>query len=199
MLMLGVGAPPDLVLDAQRASMDELRHARACFSLARRYGAREAGPGALRVDDALGPMSLADLAALTAEEGCVGETLGALLAEEQAHRATDPVVSRLLAGIAKDETRHAELAWRFVSWAVARGGAEVTGRVKAAVERAVAATLGMKIRPLEVDERAWNAHGRLACAEARAVASRGVVELIRPGLRGLVPVDGGLFGARMQA
>jgi len=41
------------------------------------------------------------LAALTAEEGCVGETLGALLAEEQAARATDPTARSLLRAIAK--------------------------------------------------------------------------------------------------
>jgi hypothetical protein len=90
MLMLSVGAPPELVVASQRASIDEVAHARDCFALAQRYGASAAGPGELDVHDALGPMSLADLAALTAEEGCVGETL----ATEQLERAVDPGARR---------------------------------------------------------------------------------------------------------
>jgi hypothetical protein len=185
MLMLGVGAPPDLVTDAQRASIDEVRHARACFSLARRYGSKEAGPAALRVDDTFVPTTLAELAALTAEEGCVGETLGALLAEEQARVARDPVVRRLLERIARDEARHAELAWRFVAWAVATGGAEVLRRVEAAAERALATTVAMRVRTLAVDDQAWAAHGRLSCTEARAIARRGALDVVLPALRAL--------------
>ena len=180
MLMLAVSAPPHLVAGSQRASLDEIRHARACFSLARRYGATATGPAELRVDDALSPMTLAELAALTAEEGCVGETLGALLAEEQASRATDPVARAMLERVARDETRHAELAWEFVAWAVDRGGEEVVLAVQAAIARATAATLAMEIRPLHVDASAWSAHGRLTCAEARAIAARGVREIVAP-------------------
>jgi hypothetical protein len=185
MLMLSMGAPPELVTGAQRASLDEVRHARACFSLARRYGANEAGPGPLRVDDALGRVTLADLAALTAEEGCVGETLGALLAEEQAALARDRVVRPLIERIARDETRHAELAWRFVAWAIAKGGSEVLRRVETAAHRAMTATLAMEVRSLAVDAPLWREHGRLSCAEARAVASRGAKEVVLPALRAL--------------
>jgi hypothetical protein len=185
MQMLAVGAPSDLVMDAQRAAIDEVRHARVCFSLARRYGETETGPSVLRVDDALGPMTLADLAALTAEEGCVGETLGALLAKEQATVARDPVVRRLLDRIARDEARHAELAWRFVAWAVARGGEEVLAAVEAAVTRALATTLAMEVRPLRVDSSTWAAHGRLSCAEARAVAASGAHDVVLPAVRAM--------------
>jgi hypothetical protein len=187
MMMLSVSAPSDLVADSQRASLDEVRHARACFSLARRYGAEASGPAELRVDDAMAPLSLAELAALTAEEGCVGETLGALLAEEQAARATDPVAKPILERIARDEARHAELAWRFVAWAVARGGEDVARAVRAAISRATKATLAMEIRPLRADAVAWSAHGRLTCAESRAIAARGIAEIVEPAARGLRP------------
>jgi len=195
MMMLGLGAPPELVAEAQRASVDEVRHARACFSLARRYGARAAGPGSLRVDDALGPATLAEVAALAAEEGCVGETLGALIAEAQAAAARDPEVVSRTARIARDETRHAELAWRFVSWAVASGGEGVLAAVEAAVTRALAMTLAMDVRPLRVDAASWAAHGRLSCKEARDIATRGAHDVVLPALRamrrrsGSEPVD----------
>jgi hypothetical protein len=185
MMMMSVSAPADLVADSQRASLDEVRHARACFSLARRYGADAAGPAELRVDDAMARLSLAELAALTAEEGCVGETLGALLAEEQAARATDPVAKAILARIARDEARHAELAWRFVAWAVARGGEDVARAVRVAIDRATTATLAMEIRPLRVNADAWTAHGRLTCAESRAIAARGIAEIVAPASRAL--------------
>jgi hypothetical protein len=164
MAMLAVSAPAELVAGSQRAALDEVRHARACFSLARRYGAPASGPAELRVDDAMAPMSLAELAALTAEEGCVGETLGAILAEEQAARATDLTCAALLRRIARDETRHAELAWRFVAWAVERGGAPVARAATRAIARASAATLAM---------------------EARALAARGIAEIVEPAARGL--------------
>jgi hypothetical protein len=189
MMMLAHGAPPKLVADSQRASLDEIRHARACFSLARRYEGAAHGPDSLRVDDAMPAMSLAELAALTAEEGCVGETLGALLAEEQAERATDPTARSLLRAIARDETRHAELAWRFVAWAVQRGGAEVARAVEQAITRATSATLAMEIRPLQVDAVAWSAHGRLTCAESRAIARQGIDQVVLPAARSMLAAE----------
>jgi hypothetical protein len=183
MHLMSVGAPPAMIIESQRAALDEVEHARACFALARRYGGRSLGPAPLPLDGAMPPMTLVDIAALTAEEGCVGETLGVLLAEEQLARTTDPLVRSLLvsANIVADERRHAELAWAFVSWAIARGGEPVRRAVRATIRRAVAATLATPIRSYDgVDVAAWRAHGRLTCADAHAVAERGVREIIEP-------------------
>ena len=191
MLMLSVGAPPDLVVASQRASLDEVNHARDCFALAQRYGAIAVGPGALDVHDSIGPMSLADLAALTAEEGCVGETLGAALAAEQLALVTDPAVRRVLSRIAKDEARHAELSWRFVAWAVAEerrgslGAAGVLAAVTTAVDHAVRATRAMAIRPCLAELADWHGHGRVTCAEAREAGERAIVDLVLPCLAAL--------------
>jgi hypothetical protein len=184
-MALEVGAPADLIADAQRASLDEIRHAQVCFGLARRYGAVQAGPGPLRVDDAFGASSLVEVAALTAQEGCVGETLGALLAEREAEVAKDPVVRAALTTITRNEQSHAELAWRFVAWAIQAGGAEIVEPIAQSIHAAVAATRAMTLRPLEVDLETWHAHGRLSCAESRSVAERGIVEIVLPALAGL--------------
>jgi hypothetical protein len=187
--LVSVGAPPGMIVASQRAALDEVEHARACFALARRYGGRAMGPAALSLDGAMPPMTLADIAALTAEEGCVGETLGVLLAEEQLARTTDPCVRSLLvnANIVADEGRHAELAWAFVSWAIARGGDPVRRAVAAAIRRAVDTTLAMPIRSYgDVDVDAWRAHGRLTCADAHAVAMRGVREIVEPCAKALL-------------
>lgn len=184
MALLAVGAPPSLVAASQRASLEEIAHARACFALARRYGA-DIGPGPLAIDGALeDASSLHALAALTAEEGCVGETVGAALAAEQLSRATDPEVRRVLARIVRDEDRHAELAWRFVSWAIRRDPS-VRDAVETTIRRAVASTLAMEIRPIDVDAVAWSAHGRLTCAEAREASARAIRDLVLPCLAAL--------------
>jgi hypothetical protein len=181
MLLLSLGAPPELVVQSQQASIDEVSHAKRCFALAARYGATRRGPSTLVVSDALRAMSLAEVAALTAEEGCVGETLGAVLAAEQRDRATDPEVKRALIGIAADEERHAALAWRFVRWAVLEGGRDVRAAVERAIERAIEATLAMEIRRYDgVDLEAWHAHGRVTCAEARVLAAQGIEAIVRP-------------------
>jgi hypothetical protein len=180
MLLLSVGAPPDLIADSQRASLDEIKHARACFALARRYGSGDVGPGTLEVADSLGALSLADLAALTVQEGCVGETLGALLASEQLAQASDPEVTRILRRVVADENRHAELAWRFVKWAVSIGGHVVEARVAEALQEAVAEVQRVVVRDYGVDLAAWHAHGRLSCAEAREVSARGVRDVVLP-------------------
>jgi hypothetical protein len=180
MLMLSAGAPPDLVVASQRASLDEVDHARACFALAARYLGTAVGPASLDVHDALHPTSLAELAALTAEEGCVGETLGAVLAQEQLLCARDPEVVRLLRKLVADELRHAELAWRFARWAIDRGGAPVRDAVEHAIGRAIAETRRMPLHANDLDVDAWHAHGRLTCDEARAASERGIREVVEP-------------------
>jgi hypothetical protein len=183
MHLASVGAPPEMILASQRAAMDEVRHAQACFALARRYGGKAMGPANLSLDGAITPMTLAEIAALTAEEGCVGETLGVLLAQEQLARTTDPVARALLvnAGIVADEARHAELAWSFVRWAIDRGGDPVREAVAAAIRRALDATLAMPIRKYDgIDLAAWAAHGRFTCEDAHQVAVRGARDVVEP-------------------
>jgi hypothetical protein len=116
--LLSLGAPPDLVKDAQAAMADETRHAEVCFALASAYAGASWGPGPLPIDRAMESSDLRSVLVTAIHEGCVGETVAAIEAAETAERATDPAVRAVLLGIAEDETRHAELAWRFVRWAL---------------------------------------------------------------------------------
>jgi len=122
--LLAVGAPPELVFACQQASLDEIRHAQTCFSLATLYVGEPAQPGPL---PAIAPRGggLVALACTTFVEGCVGETIAALAALRAARGCEVPLVQSALAGIAEDETRHAELAWATLAFAVQRGGPEV--------------------------------------------------------------------------
>jgi hypothetical protein len=122
MQLLAQGAPPDLVLAAQDAMRDETQHARLAFALASAYAGRDIGPGPLAIDGALDEESPRDILRMVIREGCIGETVAAIEAAEAAEHATDPLVKHTLARIADDEQRHAELAWRYVTWAVSHDG-----------------------------------------------------------------------------
>ncbi|WP_434301532.1 hypothetical protein [Corallococcus exiguus] len=108
------GAPEHLVRAARRSAKDEVRHAEAMESLARRHGAPMPE---LKVEP-FRARSLESLAIENAVEGCVRETYGALLAGWQARSAEDAQVRESLGTIAPDELRHAELSWAIDAWAL---------------------------------------------------------------------------------
>src|SRR5262249_47636994 len=91
--LMANGAPADLIASAQRAALDELRHARLAFTLASAFAGTPVGPGALDLPAAV-PIhrSLTELAVATAMEGCTLETFSACLLAEALHHATDPAV-----------------------------------------------------------------------------------------------------------
>jgi hypothetical protein len=128
------GAPRRLVRAALRARSDEERHVRIASRLARRFGARadvavEAPPWTAR--------SLESIARENAVEGCVRETYGALVAWWTAGHARDALVRGAVGAIARDETRHAALAWQIAAWASRRLSPRERLHVARARERAV--------------------------------------------------------------
>ncbi len=136
------GAPAALVAASVRARHDEIRHAGTMAALARRYGAHASAP---RVR-AMPPRPLETLARDNAIEGCVRETFGAAVAHVQARQARDPMVRRVFASIARDETRHAALSWSLAAWAEARMGARARQRIARDRAEAVARLRGELVR-----------------------------------------------------
>ena len=180
--LLAFGAPADLVEDAQRASLDEARHARLAFALASAYAGEPIGPGPLPTPGSidLAP-DLVALARAAAVEGCIGETIAALVAFEELAGATDTAVRAALAEIAEDEARHAELAYRVVRWAIDVGGEavraavlEVFAGIGEGPHRVASAT------PAADVDAALAAHGRLPAALEDAVRRRALREVIAP-------------------
>jgi hypothetical protein len=184
--LLALGAPPELVEDAQRASLDEIAHARACFALASRHAGAALGPGPLPLEGALPTLTLAEAAAAAVTEGCVGETLAALVAAEQLRVAVDPQARAALEKIAADEARHAELAYRFVAWAVASGGDDVRGAVARAFAAAIAADPAVVTGGDAGQARYLHEHGRLRLNEIAQVQRAGLREVVEPCARALV-------------
>lgn len=136
--LIALGAPSELADGARRAAADEVRHADVMGRLAAGRGA--AGPSRhARVDPPA--RSLFELALENAVEGCVYETFSGLVAMHQARHAADPAVRETMTGIAEDEVRHGELAWRIHSWACGRLSDEEVAAIEAAVERAADAMI----------------------------------------------------------
>jgi hypothetical protein len=183
--LLAVGAPPSLIEDAHRAALDEIKHAELCFSLAAVYAGHSIGPGPLPVDErALTGWDLQSVAVGTVEEGCVGETIAALEAQAAAELAQDEAVRAVHLRVYEDESRHAELAWRFVRWAAELGGATVQAALRDAFERTIARF--ETAAPLEsIHEHRLEAHGILSERRKQMLRARIMTKVIRPALAGL--------------
>lgn len=165
--LLALAAPPALVAASQRASLEEIEHARLCFALASRYAGAALGPGPLPAVPTR-PAELVRLACDTFVEGCVGETIAALVATRAARRCADPSVTAVLARIADDEAEHAALAWATVAWAVSQGGEAVRSAVRALARDLHAAAL-RAAPPAPAPSAALLAHhGRLDAAAHHA-------------------------------
>jgi hypothetical protein len=166
--LLALGGPPELLEGAHRAALDEVRHARVCFTLASMYGAAWKAPDV--IDIRAVREARCDLAAVAREalvEGCLGEGTAAALARQAAARCADPEVKRCLEGIADDESRHEELAWSIVGWCLARASDAVAEALAQAL-RAMPAAVPLFELPAGVDRAAWVAAGRCLPAEAAA-------------------------------
>jgi hypothetical protein len=135
--LAALGAPAELIERSHRAALDEIKHARRCFAIARAYGGEPwtagAIPGLGRGDDRA--VDLVRLAVGSLVDGCVNEGIAADVAGNGARGAEDPVIRESLAMIADDEERHAELAWSVLAWCLDTGGEPVRAAVAARAAR----------------------------------------------------------------
>lgn len=132
--LAAIGAPRALLRAVSRARRDEVRHARIVGALA------GIPRGRLQTFPAASAPDVLALAADNAVEGQVRETFGALQALDLARTTRDPHQRDALRRIARDETRHATLAFAIDRFLVRR----LTPRERAHVaqrRRAAAAEL----------------------------------------------------------
>ncbi|EDM79177.1 hypothetical protein PPSIR1_27463 [Plesiocystis pacifica SIR-1] len=125
--LMAMAAPSELLAEVQQAAQDEVQHAQRCFGLAARFSGRQREPGVLptlepRVSDIGSGDDWVRLSVDTFIEGCVGETIAALIARRGLRRCEDPATFHTLEQITDDEGRHAGLAWRTISWALSACG-----------------------------------------------------------------------------
>ena len=145
-------------------------------ALASAYAGQCVGPAALPVDGALADDTRRGIVATLVREGCIGETVAALEAAEAREHATDPVVRAVLQQIAADETRHAELAWRALRWALDSDNVELARAVGEELEAALYEPAPRVERAGAIDEErcspmAWSRDGcASSCAAMRSNA-----------------------------
>jgi hypothetical protein len=128
-------------------------------------------------------MSLQDIVLLTIHEGCIGETVAAIEAREAAEHAQDPALRALLLTISEDETRHAELAFCFVQWALAQGDALLDRAVRREFAQ-LAAEVPHEAAPA-LHDAALLDHGLVPEAMRQAIRARAIAEVVLPCSRAL--------------
>jgi hypothetical protein len=184
--LLAFGAPAELVALTIQAMDDERRHAKLCFALASEYAGTQLGPTELDLGGALPAPTLERSLVTAIREGCVGETVAALEAAELGARVSDPVLRSALTRIAADEKRHAELAFRFVEWALATGSDDLHALVAGEIER-VRRGLVSPVRLIE--DPASSALARCGISSeclSRAVRIAALETAVLPALEGLL-------------
>ena len=116
-------APPDLIADSLQAAMDEFRHAQTSFEMASFLLQKNVSPGHLQATSLSFEQNLNHLAFGVAKEGCVDETVSALLLAAEImmfdlYKIDKPFSWKdKVTVIAKEEANHSALAWRTIYWA----------------------------------------------------------------------------------
>jgi hypothetical protein len=170
--LLACDAPFELVERALDAACDEIAHARLCARLASRYqgeNVHPALPPAARRRPLGGRPGVARLAVESWIDGCLGEGAAAHQAARASKLAVDRAAQEVLRRIAVDESRHAELGWAVLRWALQCGGADVREAVRSHrdVELLQASTADAE-RSIE--------YGRLSADEVNAVTEQNSIE-----------------------
>jgi hypothetical protein len=199
--LLAIGAPAELVRRAQEAMRDEIRHAELCFGVASALADEPIGPGPLPTEGALDGRDRIAVLEAVVREGCVGETIAALLAGAARDQASDAGVIEALEQIARDEARHAELAWSTVAWALGAAGPD-RDAMAIALGRAFDAAapspeVAVHPTPAAVPPAAARAFGRLAGGERARIAAAAFDQVVRPLARALL--EGGPSSGVVEA
>lgn len=185
--LLAFGAPADLVARAAKAMAEETQHAEQAFQLASTYAGRPIGPSALALDGNVTAADLETCAVTTLLEGCIGETLAALEASEALETATDPAVRAVLERVVTEESEHAELAYRFLKWALDRCGAPLAQRLERAFSTALSDAAPEPHLTLDAETEAeLAAHGILQSSRRMTLRREVLRDVVAPCVEALL-------------
>ncbi len=184
--LIALGSPAELIEAANRDSMDEIRHADLCFSIARALDGRSESPGPFPAAQHAGglpssrPLALAQLAVSSLVDGALHEGLSARVIARLVKRCEEPAIRDALRQLAADEGRHAAHGWDVVEWCLAEGGAPVAHALRGAL-RTIPVHVDSDL-PADARSGAWEKygiHGVAIEAEEHAKTRADVVRRVR--------------------
>lgn len=180
--LMSLGAPPGLINGAAQAMQDEVAHAQACFSLARRHAGCDVGPGPLQSPPGLRESDLTSVVLSAVQRGCIQEAVNTLSAREALEHCQDAATREVLLSRLELKAQQAQLAWRFLAWALRStrksGGRELADHVR------VAFVTALEGRPhgysLSERDRLLLRHGILSSAQSAALRQRVLRDVVLP-------------------
>jgi hypothetical protein len=161
--LMALGAPPNLLEAANQDALDEIRHTRMCFALARELDGKNEGPLAFpaartaRTLPANRTIALTMLAVDSLVDGALHEGVSAAVLAELARRTRIPRIEAMLRQIARDEGRHAAHGWDVAMWCLEEAGEPVLRAIEGAL-RGLPHTMQSPL-PERAKDGAWEAYG----------------------------------------
>jgi hypothetical protein len=191
--MMSFGAPADLLLETQEAAADEVRHARRALEIASALSGIQLTFGELPVEALNLNVTRAQLIEGLIREACFSETLGVGEVIEAARLCAEPQIRAHLLEVAEDESRHANLAWRSLSWLIESAPASERVALTDLVTDVFSSLITMftqererqSTSDLEMEIKALNGVGILSPAQAFEARLRTYQEVILPCLNQL--------------
>jgi hypothetical protein len=181
--LMSLGAPPQLLQGCSQAMQEELAHAQACFSLARRYATSQVGPGPLPTT-ALPEADVTAVVLEVVERGCIAEAVSALCAREALEHCQDPATREVLVRHHAAKAQQAQLAWRFVAWALRGAQRELPDHVRVAFLTSLSAP---KVSAaLGETDRLLLRYGVLSASQRAALEQRILRDVVLPCMEALL-------------
>ena len=181
-----LGAPPQIVALARRASEDERRHAVHCALLAARLGA-PVSDLAPPPPSPVAPAGLAERDALTYElvaACCVAESVSVAVLTALLQEVRDPELRAVLRELAADEVGHARLGWAHLALAAQEGRTAFLGPLLPSMLQGSVDDDLFEPAELAREDEGLLALGVLPHARKRALFVEALEQVVFPGLEG---------------
>ncbi len=182
--LMSLAAPPSMINGCAQAMQDEVAHAQACFSLARRYAGRDVGPGPLPIAGRGEDVDLTAVVLATVQRGCIGEAVSALSSREALEHCQDAATREVLIRRQEAKAQQAQLAWRFVAWALRGAARELPDHVR--ITFLTALTQKSEPPALEERDRLLLRYGVLSDGRHAALEQRILREVVLPCMEALL-------------
>ena len=184
--LMALQAPAELLARSLRASLDEIEHARSAYSIASALLGHRVGPGELAAPTNI-PTDRETLLLETVFDGCIGELAATYEAQALATSSADARIRKHHAKVARDEMRHAELAFNILGWLLADACAhESNAEILAGLAQLLEAELHALERvSITTDEKRRQAGRPDANLQAQA-RRRAIGEVVLPCIRNVL-------------